>query len=795
MNVNNYSLPMRGSNNSPEAHPLELDSSGSVDRNNPHGLGADERVRLMRDGVFNNASLFISGLVGIVLVPIMLKGLGVECYGLWIAALSVVGIVGLFDFGLGLSVTREVAGSLSSAGWSEAAPFVKAAGVFFLLVGIAGGILIATLGLPLSSGLHLSAASRQTAPALFALAGVSFLADRLLAFTSAVLRGLRRFDITNLLAITAALFRAIGIIVIIKVGSGVVAVMMWQVVATAGAALAGQYLVAKLEGKFRFRMGRFDWKFVRSHLPFGLASQLTTIVEVMIWEMVPLVVGMVLGPKWIAPYYIAQKFPAAVGPIIWSASDALFPAVSQHRKDKGIALTREILEVGTRWVVVIALPLCLGLWALAPKLLEAWVGNVQPGSVLILRLVTAAVFLEGIAAGSIQVLWGRGEMRTLLIVPSCVLVTSLGLTLALLPRIGIVGAAWGLLLPTIVAAVAYFNIASRRCGIRVRDLLKSAFDGLLLPALALVALVISIRSLFGTGWTGVVAATLGGGLGYLISFLFGGAREEELMLARKLIEGPRAVVYHAYMSLRHLLARIGPLRSGYYLLLAIGEAMTDSPARGRTELDQEFERREDPWDYVAVSYQRDRIRTQIEMLDVIRGSGRFADALEVGCAEGMFTELLAERCDALLAVDISPVALARARQRLHAQGHVRFEELDLRVDALPGTYDLIVIIHALEYIRNPVYVRRARAKLVNALRPNGYLLVGTMKVMEIHEKAWWGRYFLRSGKRINAFFAEHPALKVVRTAEFYLGKDYVSYDVLLQKQTADHGQTAIRGAA
>ena len=100
---------------------------------------------------------------------------------------------------------------------------------------------------------------------------------------------------------------------------------------------------------------------------------------------------------------------------------------------------------------------------------------------------------------------------------------------------------------------------------------------------------------------------------------------------------------------------------------------------------------------------------------------------------------------------------------------------------MPDTYDLIVIIHALEYIRNPIYVRRARTKLVNSLQPGGYLLVGTMKVAEIYEDAWWGRYFLRSGKRINHFFAEHPALEVVRTAQFYLGKDYVAYDVLLRK--------------
>jgi len=387
-------------------------------------LDVNERVRLMRDGVFNNSSLFISGLIGIVLVPIMLKGLGAESYGLWIAALSVAGLVGFFDFGLGLSVTRTVAASLSGKTPNEPTTFMRAAGTGYLAVGLTGAVLIATLGIPLSGGLRLSAATGKIAPTVFALAGVAFLADRLLAFTMAVLRGLRRFDAANLLSSLAALFRAFGIIALIKLGTGLLTVMTWQVVAAVAVALAGQAVVGRLKPEFRFKVGRLDWKLVRSHLPFGLASQLTSMMEVTIWDMAPVVVGLILGSRWIAPFYIAQKFPTAAALIIWSAAEALFPAASQHRKDEGIAPTREILEVGTRWTVALALPLCLGLWTLAPRLLEAWIGNVQPGSALILRLIAAAVFMEGVAAGPIQVLWGRGEMRILLIVPSCVMVTS-----------------------------------------------------------------------------------------------------------------------------------------------------------------------------------------------------------------------------------------------------------------------------------------------------------------------------------------------------------------------------------
>jgi len=737
----------------------------------------------MRDSVLNNAGLILSGLISMALVPIMLKGLGADSYGIRIAALSVAGTVGFMDFGLGLSITREAAASLNREGVSKAAPFIRAAGAVFFLIGIIGGLLIATLGVPMSRGLHLSVADRPIATTVFMLAGAAFLSDRLLAFTTAVLHGLRRFDITNLLATLANIFRAVGIIVLMKIGSGVVSVMAWQLISGAVAAIAGQLLVRRLQPEFRLFLLHFDWNLVRSRMAYGLASQLTSIVEVMIWDVAPLVVGLVLGSKWIVPYYIAQQFPTSLAPVIWSAAEALFPAASQHSQDRETAHTREILEVGTRWVVVLSLPLCMGLWVVAPKLLQAWVGTVPEAASSTLRVITLAVFVEGLSAASFQVLWGRGAIRTLVTIPCCLMVTSLGLTLLLLPHMGIIGAAWALVPPMFIASAVYLQIAARSCGINLWNVIRTAFAGLFLPVAAFLAICLSLNTLTGPGWSGVAAATVGGGLGYLITFTLTGAREEELMLIRKSIKIPRSFCSGLYRRIRHLLARVGFLRSGYYLCRSIREAMLDSPARGQAELNDEFEPREDPWNYATVSYQVDRIRREVEMLEAVRGTARFGKALEVGCAEGMFTELLAPQCDSLLAADISTVALIRARKRLQGCEGVQFMHWDLRVDPVPDTYDLIVIIHALEYIRNPLNVWRARAKLIGSLRPGGYLLVGTMKVAEIYEDAWWGWFFLRSGRRINNFFADHPAVKVVRTAEFYLGKDYVAYDILLQKKS------------
>lgn len=105
-------------------------------------LDAHERLRLIRDSLINKSSYLVSGLVGIILVPLLLRGLGAELYGLWIAALAVASVMQVVDFGLGLSVAREVAAASSGLGREAAARFVAAAGNAYLFLGLFGGLLL-----------------------------------------------------------------------------------------------------------------------------------------------------------------------------------------------------------------------------------------------------------------------------------------------------------------------------------------------------------------------------------------------------------------------------------------------------------------------------------------------------------------------------------------------------------------------------------------------------------------------------------------------------------------------------
>jgi len=125
----------------------------------------------------------------------------------------------------------------------------------------------------------------------------------------------------------------------------------------------------------------------------------------------------------------------------------------------------------------------------------------------------------------------------------------------------------------------------------------------------------------------------------------------------------------------------------------------------------------DPWGYGS-PYEREKYQRQLDLL----APGPIPRALELACAEGHFTVMLAGRVAHLKAADISPTALARAETRCAAWQNIEYLQLDLANDRLPQDFDLIVCSEMLYYLPDEAELRRAAAGLTAALAPGGALL-------------------------------------------------------------------------
>ena len=124
----------------------------------------------------------------------------------------------------------------------------------------------------------------------------------------------------------------------------------------------------------------------------------------------------------------------------------------------------------------------------------------------------------------------------------------------------------------------------------------------------------------------------------------------------------------------------------------------------------------DPWDYASSDYEQRKYRQTLDLLPAQTGR-----TLELGCSIGVFTQLLAPRCESLLAIDFSPAAVDRARQRLAAHSHVEIVCAALPEATPPGPFDTIVCAELL-YYWSPALVVDGLRKSEAALAPGGSLL-------------------------------------------------------------------------
>ncbi len=211
-------------------------------------------------------------------------------------------------------------------------------------------------------------------------------------------------------------------------------------------------------------------------------------------------------------------------------------------------------------------------------------------------------------------------------------------------------------------------------------------------------------------------------------------------------------------SLRGLLKKVPGLKSSYYLAMVLRQMLEDRWASPST-FNKIFSASADPWASTGPTEQ-ERFAVALRTLAASRKS-RFQNAVELGCAVGIFTEKLAPLCDKLVALDFSHVALAHARTRLGSSESVTFKPWDMRNETLHGSFDLVVAMDVLSLLYRPGEVRRACDMIVAAIEPGGYLLLTEVRQSPVFETAWWGRFVLRGGEQIRRLLSARDDLERV----------------------------------
>jgi O-antigen/teichoic acid export membrane protein len=510
---------------------------------------------VIRDSIWNFTGHAVSAAVGLFTIPVLIGGLGWEGYGLWVATLAIAGLLGTFDLGLGWAVMRVVSRSTETGVTRDVQDFVRSVGNAFLLIGIASLVTMVTLSGVLGRGLHLTTQWGSAVPTVFVLAGLFLLSDWISNYTNSVLGGLRRFDLTNLFGGAEAIGRAIGIFALVALGFPIAA-LVWMASWRLLLAVVAVVTIGHVEPHYRFRVARPCWSSIQPHLPFSISSQITTALYTSLWQGPTLLISFLAGAAALVPYHLGQKFPLLLRGTNHSGAEVVYTAAAADHDSRQCSQPAQILTVGIRWNLLVALPTCILLAVFAPELLRAWLGKADIQAVIVMRVTAAAMLVDSSCMPAMYMLWARGEVRAIATTLGVASVVVASVTLGLMGALGVAAGAVALLVGTLALAAAFLILACKTCNLRSKQV-AWAVRGFVFPATVCASsgwiLAQSIRPVH---WPALLACLVVAGVGFLGAYYIAAAGSEERKALRRGLEYVRRAPESLYRHMPLGVARV-----------------------------------------------------------------------------------------------------------------------------------------------------------------------------------------------------------------------------------------------
>jgi len=458
-------------------------------------------------GIVGAAQLLIR-IRGVLLIPILARGLGAHDYGVWVLVVSTVGLVSVVTMlGMPQALERFLAGTTRRDDQRE--DFLSS----LALAGLATVLVV----LPAVVGARAWAVAafhdEAVAPLIRAGAWI-LLATAVNQIVLMFFRSQREMRAMSALDLLTGLGELVLSALAVRAGYGLDGALLALLVARGATAVIALGLIVARVG-----IGVPRLRHTRKYLAFGVPTVLMGLTYWVVETSDRYFVGFYGTPTQVGIYSAAYALGGVLVFLRLPFMLVLPPFVYQLWDRQDYHTAARYLDASLRSYLIVAVPMAFGIGILATAALTVLAGRefaAQGGPVV--PIVVAAMFCYGLSGITGLVFWLQKKSRELstlwLLAAACNPV----LNVLLIPRLGIVGAAVATLvcyaIPTVPCVVVYLRLVGRGPDV---PFLSATFAGSLLMA----ALV---RLLNPSGMGGLAVAVALGAGAYLGALLLMGGR-------------------------------------------------------------------------------------------------------------------------------------------------------------------------------------------------------------------------------------------------------------------------------
>jgi len=365
---------------------------------------------LARNAIYNLIGLGVPLLIAVVTIPVIIKYIGKERFGILSLAWAIFGYLSVFDIGLVQATTKYVAESLGKGERHQVPKYLWTTVIFQSFLGSVGALaLILATPMLVERILNIPPALRGEAQTVFILIALSLPIALISGSFRGTLEAGQRFDLVNAVKIPSGaasnLLPLIGAVLGFSL-PGIVLLILCSRVFTL---LAWSIMSFKIYPEIR---GRISWHRETAHplLKFGSWITISSFINPLLTYLDRFMIGALLTVTAVSYYTAPYEMTVRLGILPGSLLMLLFPAFSALQGKQDENRIRSLFGTSFKFILMIIGPIVIIIIIFARFILGLWLGkDFAQNSSAVLQILAAGYLFNALANIAIGFLLGRGR--------------------------------------------------------------------------------------------------------------------------------------------------------------------------------------------------------------------------------------------------------------------------------------------------------------------------------------------------------------------------------------------------
>jgi O-antigen/teichoic acid export membrane protein len=413
-------------------------------------------ARFVKNFSFSFAGQIAIAALNLLFVPVIVHGLGLETYGLYILLHAATNFLSLAVLGAGSSSIKFIAEAAGAKDGTALRSTLKLSGLLHGLGPLAVAAALA-FGAPTLAvrAFHVRPELADRAAFVLRCAACASVFWALAQWSSSALQGLQRFDAQNVILLLQSGLGTAGAALLVLSGYGLRGAALWYVAANAVAAAVGAVFAWRLVRPAAAALPPGRPLAARSFMTWTLSLWLGSMAWLISFQFDKLILARVASLTALTLYAVPANLLQRLQILPQSVGSVVVPLMSEMGSARHEDLARVYLKA-QRFVLWLVLPVLGALFAVMPQFLGLWVGGEFGGSsVWPARLLVLAGACFAALSVPHAVATSRDRPAWLSAVVWAQALLSLSFWYFLIPRYGLLGVALGSLLAQALPAVVY----------------------------------------------------------------------------------------------------------------------------------------------------------------------------------------------------------------------------------------------------------------------------------------------------------------------------------------------------